>query len=126
MIFLYEAKVGYIEKGTTVLLNFYDMQRFKDIWGEDANQFNPEHFSTEATAARHPYAFLPFSGGMKICIGHHYAMTSMKVGLVSLLSQFKFTTDLREEDFKFNYAITMGLLNKHLVRANPRIWKKSL
>jgi cytochrome P450 len=58
-----------IPAGITLLINFYTLHRRKDIWGEDAEEFNPDHFLPENVEKRHPYSFLPFSGGQRNCIG---------------------------------------------------------
>lgn len=60
-----------IPAGITLLINFYTLHRRKDIWGEDAEQFNPDHFLPENVEKRHPYSFLPFSGGQRNCIGNN-------------------------------------------------------
>lgn len=52
-----------IPKGTEVAISVQTAHRRKDIWGEDADEFNPEHFSAEASAQRSSYAFMAFSGG---------------------------------------------------------------
>ena len=39
----------------------------KEIWGEDANEFNPSRFSLEIK--RNPLAFMTFGQGPRNCIG---------------------------------------------------------
>lgn len=41
----------------------------KDVWGEDAEEFNPDHFLPGNISTRNPFTFLPFSGGPRNCIG---------------------------------------------------------
>jgi len=59
-----------IPAGITLLVNFYTLHRRPDIWGEQANEFNPDNFLPEFVEKRHPYSFLPFSGGQRNCIGN--------------------------------------------------------
>jgi cytochrome P450 family 4 len=90
------------------------------VWGEDADEFKPERFESDNT--RHTYSFVPFSGGYRICIGYKYAYMSMKVTLSYLLREFKFTTDLKVEDLIYDLCVTLKLTNKHMVRAERRVW----
>ena len=55
--------------GVDVNVPVYAIHRDPEIWGENPEKFDPEHFSTEANEKRHPYAFLPFGSGPHQCIG---------------------------------------------------------
>jgi cytochrome P450 len=96
------------------------LHRRKDVWGEDADQFNPEHFSPEKT--HNLYSYLPFSGGPRICIGYKYAYMSMKVVMATMLRRYKFSTDLKMEDLEWDVSITLKLIKKHMVTAEKRAW----
>lgn len=99
----------------------YNLHRWEDIWGPKANQFDPDvHFSKENVSKRHPYAYLPFTGGSRICIGYQYAMVNVKVGLIKLLNQFKFSTKLALKDFDFKISVSMKLSTGYLVEAHKR------
>lgn len=48
------------------------MQRRKDLWGEDALEFNPERWLDPArvkTMTADPFKFIPFNAGPRICLG---------------------------------------------------------
>ena len=103
-----------------MLINFYSLHRRKDIWGENAELFNPDNFLPENVEKRHPYSFLPFSGGARNCIGYRYAMISLKILLIYLVKNYKFSTHLKYEDIQFRSDINLKLCTKHWVSIEQR------
>lgn len=61
----------FIAKGDLVSWSLYVMHRRKDIFGEDAEEFKPERWIDEEgrKGIRPGWAYLPFNGGPRICIG---------------------------------------------------------
>jgi len=59
----------YIPEGVTLMIDIFHTHRNKDIWGPQANAFNPDNFLPENKRARPPYSYLPFSKGKKTCLG---------------------------------------------------------
>ncbi|KAJ7514149.1 hypothetical protein O6H91_23G030500 [Diphasiastrum complanatum] len=80
-----------IPKGTVLHLLLLAMMHNKELWGQDADDFNPDRFSEGiANAARHPSAYMPFSIGPRNCIGQVFALMEAKVVLCKLLQRFSF------------------------------------
>ncbi|XP_046960624.1 cytochrome P450 4C1-like [Vanessa cardui] len=73
-------------EGTDIVINIWGMHHNPQYWGEDVNVFNPDRFMTEQI----PKAFMPFSYGVRNCIGQQYAMLSLTTTLVSLLRKYRF------------------------------------
>src|SRR5215469_901496 len=44
-----------------------------DLW-DNPNAFDPDRFATDRVKTRSRYAFLPFGGGPRVCIGAGFAM----------------------------------------------------
>lgn len=61
----------FIPKGEIVGWSLYTMHRRKDIFGEDAEDFRPERWldAENETPLRPGWAYLPFNGGPRVCIG---------------------------------------------------------
>ncbi|XP_054257647.1 cytochrome P450 4g15-like, partial [Macrosteles quadrilineatus] len=86
----------------------------------DPEKFDPERFTAEAVAARHRYAYIPFSGGPRGCIGSKYAMLSMKTTISAILRSYKLFTDIKMEDIKLKIDLLMRSVNGFPIRLERR------
>lgn len=77
-----------IEKGALISLSAYLTHRHPDFW-EDAEVFDPERFSPERKAQRPRYAYIPFGGGPRMCIGNTFAMTEAILIMAMLVQRFR-------------------------------------
>jgi len=109
-----------IPKGVHICINFFALQRRKDIWGPDSTVFKPERFASENSDNRHLFSFLPFSAGPRICIANKYSNIAIKIGIVKLLRKFKFTTAMKMQDIRLKSYISLKLCTEHLVSLERR------
>ncbi|CBF69707.1 protein CYP656A1 [Aspergillus nidulans FGSC A4] len=65
-------------------LFYRTMQRFTEIYGDDAEQFRPERW----VPLRRGWGFLPFSGGPRICLGQQKALTEAVYVVVRMVQTF--------------------------------------
>ncbi|XP_047000865.1 cytochrome P450 6k1-like [Schistocerca americana] len=80
-----------LEKGTPVVLSVLGLHHDPTHF-PDPDRFDPERFSEEAKAKRHPYVYLPFGEGPRICIGMRMGLLQTKVGLTNILSKYSVRT----------------------------------
>jgi cytochrome P450 len=79
---------GYtIPAGSYVLVSQFATHRHPRFW-EDAETFDPGRFTAEREAERHRYAYFPFGGGPRACIGLHFAMLEATIAIALLLQRF--------------------------------------
>ncbi len=64
------------------------LHRDPEIWGSNAEAFDPEHFSPEAERTRPANAFKPFGNGQRACIGRQFAMHEAALALGMMLQRF--------------------------------------
>ena len=55
----------FVKKGQQVEFSVHVMQRRRDLWGQDADEFKPERWLGRKAG----WDYLPFNGGPRICIG---------------------------------------------------------
>jgi len=82
---------GYpINKGNIVVPFIYGIHHNERYW-KNPSAFEPERFSKEQVAERPSFAYLPFGGGPRLCIGNQFAMMEMQFLIAMLVTQFRFS-----------------------------------
>lgn len=80
---------GYlIPKGTAVVMAPYAIHRNPAFW-QDPEKFDPSRFESEKMKSRHKFAYMPFGGGPRLCIGKDFAIMEMLVVLALVLSKYE-------------------------------------
>ncbi|KAH8395972.1 hypothetical protein KR222_000373 [Zaprionus bogoriensis] len=124
-----------VPQNTIIVLDTFNLQRDAAWWGDTAKQFDPERFlqrhdeelepeqeqerepekeqggAAGRTKRRHSYSFLPFSKGLRTCIGRRYSFFIMKVFLVKLLATFEFHSNMQLEQLQFVEGISLKFGN---------------
>ena len=77
-----------VRQGTTVIFAPLFVQRDPRFW-DRPRLFDPDRFSPEATAARHKFAYVPFSAGRRGCIGEQFAWTEGVLVLATLARRWR-------------------------------------
>lgn len=75
-----------IEPGTLVCISPYLLHRHPEHW-ERPDAFEPSRF--EHDGGRHPFAYIPFSGGPRQCVGKELALLETQLVLAVLCSRLR-------------------------------------
>ncbi|HEX8633592.1 MAG TPA: cytochrome P450 [Pyrinomonadaceae bacterium] len=80
---------GYhIEANSEVLMCQYVTHRHAEFW-DDPDTFDPERFLPERVAARPRYAYFPFGGGARQCIGNNFALMEIQLVLATIAARYR-------------------------------------
>ncbi|KLO20137.1 cytochrome P450 monooxygenase pc-1 [Schizopora paradoxa] len=85
------AKPFFMPAKTRCLYSVLLMHRRKDLWGPDADLFDPDRFldsRLQTYLTPNPFIFLPFNAGPRICLGQQFAYNEISFMLVRLLQSF--------------------------------------
>jgi cytochrome P450 len=81
--------MGYrIAKGSNVMSSQWLAHRHPAFW-ENPTGFDPERFSAERAAGRPRYAYFPFGGGPRMCIGNAFALTEAQLVLATVAQRYR-------------------------------------
>lgn len=108
----FELGAYFLPAGTTVLMSQWIMHRDEQFF-PDPLRFDPERFRPETKAGRPKFAYFPFGGGARQCIGEAFAWMEGALVLATLLQKWRFRL-LPGQKFEPQPLIT--LRPKHGVR----------
>ncbi|KAK7448140.1 hypothetical protein VKT23_013899 [Stygiomarasmius scandens] len=81
----------YVPAGTKTGYSVFMMHRRTDLWGPDAEEFDPDRFIDDRLKkylGKNPFIFLPFNAGPRICLGQQFAYNEMSFMLIRLVQNF--------------------------------------
>lgn len=77
-----------IPAGMPVLLSPFLTHRHPDFWPHP-ERFDPERFTPAHVAGRPHFAFFPFGGGPRQCIGQHFALIEAHLTLATIAQRYR-------------------------------------
>lgn len=102
----------FVPRGTMVILCPWAINRAQELWGPDADEFNPERWMQPGQAnsggSKNNYAFLTFLHGPRSCIGQKFSLAELMALTCALVGRYRF--DL-PENFEVR-DITDGIVAK--------------
>ncbi len=94
------------------------LHRDKSVWGENAEEFDPNHFAPEIERNLPPNAFKAFGNGQRACIGRQFALQEATLVLGMILQRFKLI-DFMHYQLKVKETLTLKP-NNFKMRVKPR------
>ncbi|ODM98334.1 Cytochrome P450 4C1 [Orchesella cincta] len=89
-----------IPKDVSVVLSAYVLHHLPQYF-PNPEKFDPDRFLPERVRERHPYSYIPFSGGTRSCIGLKLAMMELKTIVAIVLRNFEVGTPDTMEELQF-------------------------
>ncbi len=101
----------HIPAGTMVMPYIYGTHRNPAHW-ENTEAFDPRRFESDRSHGRHPFAYIPFGGGPRICIGNNMAIMQILMIVV---------TFVRTYDFQLTQNCTVGIRPMMLLKPDGAV-----
>jgi cytochrome P450 len=80
---------GYdIPADSSIILSPYVTHRHPGFW-DNPEGFDPERFSPQQTKDRPYFAYFPFGGGPRLCIGNNFALMEAKLVLATVAQRYR-------------------------------------
>jgi cytochrome P450 len=107
-----------LRKGTMVFFSQYIVQR-DPKWFPEPERFVPERFTPAAKAGRPRFAYFPFGGGGRQCIGESFAWMEATLALVTLVQRWRVEL-VQDQKIELQPKITLRPKNGIRVRMFER------
>ncbi len=115
-----DAEIGgyTIPKGSTIFISPYVNHRLPQYF-DQPDQFIPERWTKEFEKDLPKFAYMPFGGGPRICIGNAFAQMEAHLILATIARQYRLRL-LPDTAVQLNPQITLSPLNGLPMRIEKR------
>ncbi|WP_227938256.1 cytochrome P450 [Alkalihalobacillus deserti] len=95
-----------LKKGDMIMISQYVMQRDARFF-ENPDSFIPERFEGDLLKKIPTYAYFPFGGGPRVCIGNHFAHMEAVLVLACICQRYRFSLADHHHEIKPQPLITL-------------------
>jgi beta-ring hydroxylase len=106
-------------RNTHVAISPYTIHRHPQLWGADADRFDPDRHLPERFGVERANTMLPFGLGKRRCIGEQFATREVLAVIVTLLQRFRFELP-PDYEIDEQFALTLCLANGLVVSMSTR------
>ncbi|CAN3363811.1 cytochrome P450 52A12 [Diutina catenulata] len=106
------SQPAYVPKGSNVTYSAYLMHRDPRYYGADAEVFDPSRWLDDRTK-RLGWAYLPFNGGPRVCLGQQFALTQIAYVVERLLQEFATLQDASDGVYPPLKTLLLTMSLKH-------------
>ncbi|XP_014788122.1 cytochrome P450 3A8 [Octopus bimaculoides] len=103
-------------KDTDISLSVYPLHHDPEYWPEP-EKFIPERFSPECKEKIHPYAYIPFGAGPRICLGMKLARLESKLAIARLVKKYEFIKSFKTDEH-------LNFVSHFFLAAKNGVWLK--
>lgn len=112
-----------IPKGTTLIIAPEITNHMTELWGPDAEKFNPDRFMDPGKAntggATSNYAFLTFLHGPRSCIGQKFAQSELACLLAAMVGHFQMELKFPDAKLEVRESATVSPKDGVLAKLTP-------
>lgn len=99
---------------------FIYLHRLEEYWPNPL-KFDPDRFLPENMKNRHTCCFLPFSYGLRNCIGLNYGMMAVKTFIATLIREFEFESEYKNvEDVELKISVLLKPINGFKIKIKQK------
>ena len=92
-----DCEIGdyHVPAGTQLLMSQWVVHRDSRYF-DSPEEFRPDRWTTEFTKQLPKFAYFPFGGGPRVCIGQDFAMMEAMLVIATILRRFRLTPATEE------------------------------
>ncbi|KAJ3656971.1 hypothetical protein Zmor_016008 [Zophobas morio] len=101
--------------GSNLIVPLVLLHKNPDVWPEP-EKFDPDRFLSDEVAKRHRCSYIPFSFGVRNCIGLRFGMMLVKIMVATMLRKFEVrTVGMKSwKDIQWEYMVVLKAKNSRL------------